>query len=63
MTKLKNIIGEYSTTFGHALVIEPQGVISVGDLVVANGHEYRVESVIMPTRPNETERITLIVSE
>lgn len=51
------------TSFGTTLVIQPYVNVKVGDEINdQNGNKYKVESVIMPTRP-DNEKISLIVKE
>lgn len=58
---MENIIEKYETTFGNAVVLIPSKVYAVGDEIYTKDGKHKIKSIIPPTRPEKTGRITFII--
>lgn len=53
----------YDTSFGKAVVVPADRVYKLGEHIHIAGRDYTVKQIIMPTRPDNAERCTLIIEQ
>lgn len=57
-----NIIEEYNTIYGKTLIVNNNQEYHVGDVVeTIDGKKYKIKKIVMPTNPNETNKISIVV--
>ena len=60
--KTVELLGEYNTTFGLTLIVLCDAPISKNDIITTDGKKsFKVKQVILPTRPMEDDRLSVIV--
>lgn len=62
-TEKEGIIEMYDTSFGKVVVVSTDRIYKSGEQVHIAGNDYTVKRILLPTRPDVTERYSLIVEQ
>lgn len=52
---------KYNTTFGKAYILKGVHQIRVGQTIIIDDEQYTVKRILLPSRPNKNDEITVFV--
>ena len=56
-----SVKGKYNTTFGKAYILQNVHQVKVGQTLIIDGEQCQIKRILLPSRPNENDEITIFV--